>query len=134
MTRCPAKQKAFTLIEVVVALTILGWVLGSVLFMVSQYADERSMMRDRFYTNQVAWNRMMENYQLSRGWMPVTMSTNIELNGEERQAGQTWVWQLDVATALGRDLFRYRRAVDGDPIDAVRNRLVQRHGRVIEAR
>ena len=29
---------------------------------------------------------------------------------------------------------RARRAVDGDPIDAVRNRLVQRHGRVIEAR
>jgi type II secretion system protein I len=124
MTRCPAQQKAFTLIEVVVALTILGWVLGSVLFMVSQYADERSMMRDRFYSNQVAWNRMMENYQLSRGWMPVTMSTNIELNGEERQAGQTWIWQLDVATALGRDLFRYEASIKAEEGSATESRLV----------
>lgn len=120
----PAKQKAFTLIEVVVALTILGWVLGSVLFLVSQYADERSMMRERFYSNQVAWNQLMENYQRSRGWMPLTESTDIILNGEESQGGQNWNWQMDVATALGRDLFRYEAIVYPEETDSSQSRLV----------
>ena len=68
-------QQAFTLIEVVIALTILAWVLGSVLFLVSQYADERLMMRQRFYGNQVAWNQLLDNYQKTRGWISVTRST-----------------------------------------------------------
>lgn len=106
------------------ALTILGWVLGSVLFLVSQYADERGMMRERFYSNQVAWNQLMENYQRSRGWMPVTESTNIVLNGEESQGGQDWHWQLDVATALGRDLFRYETIAYPEDTDSSQSRLV----------
>jgi type II secretion system protein I len=100
-------QRAFTLIEVVIALTILSWVLGSVLFLVSQYADERLMMRERFYGNQVAWNQLLDNYQKSRAWISVTRSTNVELDGREEQGGQNWDWQLEVAPAMGRDLFRY---------------------------
>ena len=101
----------FTLIEVVIALTILSWVLSSVLFLVSQYADERLMMRDRFYGNQVAWNQLLNNYQKSMGWVSLTQSTEVELNGREQQGGQDWDWQLDVAPAMGRDLFRYHTSV-----------------------
>ncbi len=101
----------FTLIEIVIALTILSWVLGSVLFLVSQYADERLMMRERFYGNQVAWNQLLNNYQKSMGWISVTQSTEVELNGLEEQGGQTWDWQLEVAPAMGRDLFRYQSRV-----------------------
>lgn len=111
------RQKAFTLIEVVVALTILAWVLGSVLSLVSQYADERSRMRERFYSNQVAWNQLMDNYQKSRGWLPLNQNTETELSGEEAQGGQNWRWQLQVSPAMGRDLFRYQSSaapeVDG---------------------
>jgi len=101
----------FTLIEVVIALTILSWVLGSMLFLVSQYADERLMMRERFYGNQVAWNQLLNNYQKSMGWISVTQSTEVEFNGLEEQGGQNWDWQLEVAPAMGRDLFRYQSRV-----------------------
>jgi len=45
-----AKSAAgFTLIEVVVALAILSWVLGSTLYVVQQYADERLKLRQGFF-------------------------------------------------------------------------------------
>jgi type II secretion system protein I len=100
--------QGFTLIEVVIALTILSWVLGSVLFLVSQYADERLMMRERFYSNQVAWNQLLNNYQKTQGWVSLAQSTNVELKGSEEQGGQNWDWQVQVAPAMGRDLFRYQ--------------------------
>ena len=116
-------QQAFTLIEVVIALTILSWVLGSVLFLVSQYADERLMMRQRFYGNQVAWNQLLDNYQKSRGWISVTQSTNVELDGREQQGGQSWDWQLEVAPAMGRDLFRYEARVKSSTGDDIESSL-----------
>jgi type II secretion system protein I len=102
------QTQGFTLIEVVIALTILSWVLGSVLFLVSQYADERLVMRERFYSNQVAWNQLMDNYQKTQGWISITCSRNVELNGREEQGGQNWDWQMQIAPAMGRDLFRYQ--------------------------
>ena len=39
------RAAGFTLIEVAVALTILGWVMGSALYLVQQYADERVRLR-----------------------------------------------------------------------------------------
>ncbi|MAM70107.1 MAG: type II secretion system protein GspI [Gammaproteobacteria bacterium] len=117
-------QQGFTLIEVVVALTILSWVLGSVLFLVSQYADERIMMRERFYGNQVAWNQMMENYQLSRGWSPLGESNRIELSGEEEQDGQTWFWQMNITRAMGRNLFRYETRVAAESEQSSASTLV----------
>jgi type II secretion system protein I len=107
-------SKGFTLIEVVIALTIFSWVLGSVLFLVSQYADERLMMRERFYGNQVAWNQLMNNYQKSKGWISAIQSTEVELNGREQQGGQNWDWQLEVAPAMGRSLFRYQSRVSSE--------------------
>lgn len=106
-----AAQRGFTLIEVLVALTILAWVLGSVFFAVSQYADERLMMRERFYENQVAWNQLLDNYQKSRGWSSVTENTQIELQGVEEQGGRNWNWQLQIVPAMGKDLFRYQARV-----------------------
>ena len=109
-----AAQRGFTLIEVLVALTILAWVLGSVFFAVSQYADERLMMRERFYENQVAWNQLLDNYQKSRGWSSVTENTQIELQGVEEQGGRNWNWQLQIVPAMGKDLFRYQARVSSE--------------------
>ncbi len=108
------RKKGFTLIEVVVALTILAWVLGSALFLVSQYADERLMMRERFYSNQVAWNQLMNNFQRTRGWAPINQSGRAENEGVESQAGQDWYWQTDIAPAMGKDLFRYQVRASSD--------------------
>ena len=113
----------FTLIEVVIALTILSWVLGSVLFLVSQYADERLMMRERIYGNQVAWNQLMNNYQKSKGWIAPTQSIEVELNGREEQSGQNWDWQLEVVPAIGIDLFRYQSHVSSSSGSGIESSL-----------
>jgi len=64
--------RGFTLIEVAVALAILGWVMGSALYLVQQYADERIRLREQFYSSQVSWNRLLERYQNSEnGWSVV---------------------------------------------------------------
>ena len=51
----------------------------------------------------------------------MTQNINIELNGREEQGGQNWDWQLEVAPAMGRDLFRYQSRVssaDGSDIES----------------
>ena len=40
----------FTLIEVAVALSILGWVMGGALYLIQQYSDERIRLREQFYS------------------------------------------------------------------------------------
>lgn len=99
--------RGFTLIEVAVALAILGWVLGSCLFIVSQYADERLKMRDRFFSNQVAMNQLLTQYQYSHGWGR-NFSLRQQENPFENQAGQEWYWELTVEEAMGENLFRYQ--------------------------
>ena len=50
-TRSFRGARGFTLIEVAVALAILGWVMGSALYLVQQYADERIRLREQFYSS-----------------------------------------------------------------------------------
>ncbi len=102
-----AKAKGFTLIEVSVALVILSWVLGSAIFMVQQYTDERLRLRERFFSSSVAWNRLMERYQQSEGWIAKTERRSKANNGIDEQAGQGWRWKINVESAMGQDLYRY---------------------------
>lgn len=97
----------FTLIEVVVALAILGWVLGSAVFLVSQYADERIRLRERFLGNQVAWNQLMEEYRFSRGWRGRSASRRLQ-EGVRQQAGQDWPFTTTIEEAAGTGLYRYQ--------------------------
>lgn len=98
----------FTLIEVVVAVAILGWVLTSAISMVSQYADERGRMRDRFHGGQVAWNQLMEEYRQVRGWQSSMLSSEREESGSAEQAGMEWDWEVNTQAAMGSGLFQYR--------------------------
>jgi type II secretion system protein I len=65
---CRVFVRGFTLMEVAVALLILSLVLASSLQVVGQYADERVLMRERFFANRVAWNRLLEKYEELEGW------------------------------------------------------------------
>ena len=62
------KNFGFTLIELVVALFILSLVLSSAIYSVQQYADERVLLKDRFFAHNVAWNQLMKRYQVSQAW------------------------------------------------------------------
>lgn len=97
----------FTLIEVAVALAILSWVLGSALYVVHQYADERLKLRERFFSTQVSWNRLFERYQDSQGWVPDSDRRGRQKSGIDEQLDQNWRWEIKIESAMGQDLYRY---------------------------
>ncbi|MGB1807698.1 MAG: type II secretion system protein [Porticoccaceae bacterium] len=99
--------EGFTLIEVVVALAILSWVLGSTLYVVQQYADERLKLRQGFFATQISWNRLLERYQDAQGWVPTTDRSTRQTKGVARQNEQSWRWEMKIKAAMGEDLYRY---------------------------
>jgi type II secretion system protein I len=115
-----AKSTAgFTLIEVAVALAILSWVLGSTLYVVQQYADERLKLRQGFFATQVSWNRLLERYQHAQGWVPTTDRSTRQSKGVDQQIEQSWRWEMKIKAAMGEDLYRYE--VSAGPEDSDRS-------------
>ncbi|MDG1164002.1 MAG: type II secretion system minor pseudopilin GspI [Porticoccaceae bacterium] len=108
----------FTLIEVAVALAILSWVLGSALYVVHQYSDERLKLRERFFSTQVSWNRLIERYQDSQGWVPDSDRSARQTKGIEEQIDQTWRWEMEIKSAMGEDLYRYEVKAGSEDTEA----------------
>lgn len=117
--RYSVRYSGFTLIEVVVALGILGLVLGGAISTVHQYADQRSHLSNKTFSSQVAWNTLMDQYRYSEGWIGRAERSSRAVKGEETQYGRDWKWTLKVEPAVGKDLFRHEaqvRAVDSDRV------------------
>lgn len=98
----------FTLIEVAVALSILGWVMGGALYLIQQYSDERIRLREQFYSAQVSWNQLIVNYQDAESWTEKNRKAKRPVKGTDTQGGQEWRWELEVKEAMGNDLYRYQ--------------------------
>lgn len=100
-------KAGFTLIEVAVALSILGWVMGSALYLVQQYADERVRLREQVYSAQVSWNHLIQHYQDAERWSEKSKKSKRPVRGVDIQGDNKWRWKLEVKEAMGTDLFRY---------------------------
>lgn len=108
------KQKAFTLLEVLVALAVLTLGLGTVIKVAGGQASQLAYLKDKTIALWVANNKANE-IQLDK-WPQVGTSS-----GHEFMANQEWRWQVKVSNTADKDLRRLDIEVnqaneEGEPI------------------
>lgn len=92
--------KGFTLIEVMVALSIVALSLTAVAASMVQMIDAANTMRDRTYASWIAQNKITE-IRLAADSPEVSASS-----GEVDYANTTWEWRAVVSDTGVEDLFR----------------------------
>ncbi|GAF77196.1 unnamed protein product, partial [marine sediment metagenome] len=70
-------------------------------------ASERLALQERLAADTVAWNKLMEQYQLVEGWVE-NGSGSAESSGSEEALGRSWNWQLEAESTLGENFYRYQ--------------------------
>lgn len=108
------KQKAFTLLEVLVAFAVLTMGLGTVIKVAGGQASQLAYLKDKTIALWVANNKANE-IQLDK-W-PSTGNSS----GHEFMAGQEWRWKLKVSNTADKDLRRLdievnRANEEGEPV------------------
>lgn len=104
----------FSLIEVLVALTILAIPLAAITRTVSQAIDTTAALRDRSMALWVAQDRIAL-HRIRRDW-PATRTTT----GTSEMAGRTWRWEEKVVTTPVAQLRRIEIEVrEGDSPDVL---------------
>jgi general secretion pathway protein I len=98
--RLQRNVKGFTLIEVMVALTIVALSLTAVTAAMSQMIDAGNAMRDRTYASWIAQNRIAELRLLA------TTPDVGASNGEVEYANAEWAWRAVVSETGVEDLLR----------------------------
>ena len=87
----PVKQRGFTLIEVMVALAIVGLALPALIFQVMSNIDSQAYLRDKAFAQWIAQNRLAE-MQLHRRLGQRVLSGSD--SGFETMAGVRWEWRV----------------------------------------
>ena len=108
------KQKAFTLLEVLVALAVLTLGLGTVIKVAGGQATQLAYLKDKTIALWVANNKANE-IQLT-DW-PSTGTSS----GHESMANQEWQWKMKVSNTEDKDLRRLdievnRENEEGEPV------------------
>ena len=93
ITATEHRQSGFTLIEVLVAVSIVGIALPALLFSMMQRLDSTAYMRERMIASWVAVNVLteMQIQNLEDGRIPARSQ-----DGEEEMADRLWGWQLEI--------------------------------------
>lgn len=100
VSRPPRQVRAFTLVEVLVALAIAALALSAVAAAVSQMVDAASSMRERTFAAWIAQNRIAE-LRLSNVLPEVS-----ETSGDVEYAGREWTWVATISETGVENLFR----------------------------
>jgi len=101
------RDAGFTLLECLIALLVVGLVMGGSLFQVSRYADERAELTDRLDAHTLAWNKLMDQYQLIQGWVQPNAGL-AESSGTSREGGRDWYWEMEATSTIAQDFYRYQ--------------------------
>lgn len=106
-----SRCRGFTLIEVMVAMTIAALGLAAVAASVSQMVDASNAMRQRTYASWIAQNKIAE-LRLANIVPEVS-----ETSGDVDFAGRQWLWRATISETGVENLFRVDVRVglpDGD--------------------
>jgi len=108
------RERAFTLVEVLVALAIVVVGLAALFTTVSQAVRNSSYLRERTMAQWIALNRITET-RLS-GLVP----SDEHMEGELEFANQRWRWELETIATPVRGIFRLeaRAALEEAPEDS----------------
>lgn len=101
-----SRQGGFTLIEVLIALMIASLLIGFAVSQVGQIATDRLMLQERLAAETVAWNKLLEQYQLVEGWVQ-SNAGSAESSGTTEAIGREWDWSLTAESTFGEDFYRY---------------------------
>ena len=94
------RETGFTLLEVLVALTIVAVALGAIIRASGQSTGNLVYVRDKIVAAWVAENRIAEA-MLADEWPPVGSQS-----GSEEMLGQEWNWDVQVSVTADPDLRR----------------------------
>jgi len=106
------RWRGFTLVEVMVALAVVGLALPALLFALYQHVDAAGYLRDKSIAAMVAADRLARMRILSK-------STGKVLQGEDggvtRMAERDWHWWLQSQPTQVADFYRVEIDVAADP-------------------
>jgi general secretion pathway protein I len=108
------RQIGFTLIEVMVALTVVAVTLPALLFLLSQQIDGTAYLRDRSIAQWVASDRVAEVR------LAVAKQRNARagvIAGESERAGRTWYWRSEIQETPVPGFMRLTVTVTGEEAD-----------------
>lgn len=90
-----SKPSGFSLIEVMVALAIIGVALPALLYLVMNQLDQQVFLRDKAVAQWVALNQL--NEQKVRRRIDGSLLNGSD-SGQEKMAGRAWYWTIESTT------------------------------------
>ena len=108
-------HSGFTLLEILVALAVLGVTLAAVITAISGYTGNQAYLRDRTLAIWVARNTLVEQ-QIAREWPGIGRK-----KGTSELADREWEWVINISQTSDEDLRRLDVEVrlldtEGDPL------------------
>ena len=104
----PLRYRAFTLVEVMVALAVVSVAVPALLLTLSQQLDGARYLQDRIQAQWVAANRLAELRLVAAA--KGTLQTGL-ITGSEEMAGRVWYWWSEGEATQVPDFFRYEVTV-----------------------